>query len=500
MSVAINHNNKESKQKLNKMYFDQTGANTIYEVINGLGKGWLIFALLSIVGSTFSVYMDFVTTMGGIMAFGIALLLAIGLEYFRHLFIKGVFSGMTFFSRVLVGGFGFILLVTAIATHYRSLNVYEQIIINDALTAENEKIQIQRGLTNDNVKALVASNVEVSKGINNNYKGDDESIKRIIESNNELALKLTLLNGESNKFRTDKVLRESSKLAQKTKETLFIIFSLLEFFAVFSIISKLLLALNTDKNVKEIVTTMDKLETLKSTVYEAVGTQLIEQTEAEIKQAQQVANINHQAKMKAIKAPYPTVKNGENDYNQESNKAQIAFNANSGSNPYFSDYCTQNGVYPTYGQNLPISTGSNVDFSGCYTECKSESEKKPKNKKEQPKKATENNTKEEEETTDYVKNIPNDYEMKANENQILDLMMLSYKQKEITLVMFEQGRVRVGDRLVSKRHVKKEFSEDGVISHRDVENTYDMLADLGYIEFRGGFRSLCTIENMIKSK
>jgi hypothetical protein len=204
--------------------------------------------------------------------------------------------------------------------------------------------------------------------------------------------------------------------------------------------------------------------------------------------------------MKSIQAPYPTVNNRENDYKKEANKAQIAFNANSNSNPYLSDYCTQNGQNANSGQNLPILNYSNDEISGCYTKDNTKSEKKPKNKKEQTKKETEENTKEEDRETDYVKNIPHDYEMKANENQILDLMMLSYKQKEIALVMFEQGRVRVGDRLVSKRHVKKEFSEDSVISHRDVENTYDLLSDLGYIEFRGGFRSLCTIENMIKTK
>lgn len=287
------YENNQSRQKLNRQFMHQSGASTMDKVINGFSKGSGVFIFLSILISTFSVYQDFYPALtlamglvlGAVISFFIGFALAVAIEFFRHLSIKGIFA--TSFdgaSRTLIGVIAFLLITTTIITHYRSLDVFGKILVNDALETKNQEIAYQRGLTNDNVKALVEANVEATKGINNGNKGDDDNVEAITLSNNKLIETMIVLNGQSNKYQTDLTIKQSNEMADTVKGTLFVLFIIIEMLAVFGIVSKFLLNRNTDHNVKELATLMDKTQQMQDNVYQALGDKILNDANANIAQ------------------------------------------------------------------------------------------------------------------------------------------------------------------------------------------------------------------------
>jgi len=95
--------------------------------------------------------------------------------------------------------------------------------------------------------------------------------------------------------------------------------------------------------------------------------------------------------------------------------------------------------------------------------------------------------------------IQNKTEQKSNPKEILNLMNFGHKEDEIIKVMFENGAVKMDDRLLQKRIVKKHFAEDRLISAKDISNTYDTLEDMGLIIFKGGYRALADMDSIINT-
>ena len=79
-------------------------------------------------------------------------------------------------------------------------------------------------------------------------------------------------------------------------------------------------------------------------------------------------------------------------------------------------------------------------------------------------------------------------------------MKFNHKENEIIKVAFENGGVKKGDRLLSKRIVKKELEDNRLITKRDIDNCYEKLEGLGLINFKGGYRALANMENIVTNK
>lgn len=457
---TTNFKNQQSRQSLNAMYLNQTGAGTTERVIAGFGRGWVIFALLSIIASTFSVFMDFVTGTGAIVAFIVAFTLAIALEYFRFLAVEGAFSGMTSFSKLLTGVIAGGLLIVAIATHYRSLKTYEKLSIKEDFRTELSYQRDLQAVQNSQITAIIGNNGELSKALaSNGTTADDEIANASIKSNNELISTLATIGAKNNMTNTNLILTQSQQVATQSKNALFLLFIIIEVLAVFSIVAKVLLHLNTDPNVKELVTTIDKLNQLESNVYNNLKGHLIEQTEAKILNATQAQNVDHQNAMKQIgNRPTPT-----KTPQIEPKTLGYTYNPNLGTNAYFMGISNQNepnqenrvNFYPQMPISWELATPLNHQ-----------------------------------EKENLKENLNND---EKEGYKIIDLMMFNHEEGELLKLMFDNNTLKAGDKLIPKRLILAQTKiNEGVLI-----NLYAKLQDMELIEFKNGYRALANIKNKV---
>jgi len=283
--------NYTAKQNLNAHYAQIKGASSINDVAMGFGKGWIVFAVLSSLASAFSFYQDFYKSIGVVTALLLVIVLAVALEFFKHLSIRGMFSSMNLLSRSIVSVIAVGLILTSFYTHYKSIQTFQKNLVSNDLQKEIDYQRDLQKVQNAQVSSILASNAEFAKALNNGTSRDDKLSMDSQKSNNELIKTLTTLSAQNNMNNTNLILRESRASARTTSSAILVIFIMIEIMALFSILSKIIIVDNTDPNVKTLVSVMDRLEEVEGNTYSTLAKQKIEQTNEKIK----VISANQQA-------------------------------------------------------------------------------------------------------------------------------------------------------------------------------------------------------------
>ena len=338
----IHPSNFKARQSLNNQYAQIKGASSINEVALGFGKGWIIFAILSSMASAFSFYQDFYQSLGAILSILIVVTLAVALEGFKHLSIKGMFSDMNLLSRSLISTIAMGLIAVSFYTHYKSIQTFQKNLVNSDLKNE---IAYQRDLQrvqNGQINAILETNAELAKALNNGSKRDDKASSSSVQSNNQLITTLQKLSAQNNMSNTTLLLQQSKETAKTTASAILIIFIMVEIMALFSILSKIIIVDNVSGNVKEFFGLIDKLDELESNTYQSLGYQKIEQTKAKIKAIQ-----NHQEEA-YHESLAPMYHNEQNNKNRVTNKQMPTLNTltSIGDNYLSSNYIKQEEPMP----------------------------------------------------------------------------------------------------------------------------------------------------------
>jgi len=470
----MSSSNFKARQSLNNKYQEIKGALSINEVAEGFSKGWIIFAIFSALASAFSFYQDFNKSLGVIITILLAVVLASALEFFKHLSIRGMFSDMNFASKSLISSLAVGLISVSFYTHYKSVLTFQKNLVNDDLKTE---IAYQRDLQkvqNGQFNEILKSNTALSKALDNGSKTDDIPSADTVQSNNNLIITLSKLSTQNNMNNTALILKESRSAAQTTASAILIIFIMIEIMALFSIVSKIIIVDNVDKGLKDFVEVADKLDQLEANVYSDAIEQKTAQTTARIESKKAQQNRDHQKELIAI-GYTPTLPQGTDTEKAQTPPIypQIGFNGASASNAYFMGIENQNKPYINKGVNLPSVNTSNPYFMGAMHQTK-EPKEETHNKKE------------------HFGNF-------AEEKVIADLLKFNHKEQQIMFEMWENGAVKKGDKLVSKRLVKLSLKEERLITHNEIDTLYAKLEEMGIIVFKNGYRAKAEIENIVKS-
>ncbi len=446
--------NQQAKQQMNKLYLDATGAETQLDVIQWFIKNTLFFQIASVIFSAFGFFYDFRDALGIIGAGILGLGIGVFIEVSRHKSINGAFSSFKPLNKMLMAGVAIILMVIAVAYHFKSLKNFENISVKDTLKEQVLFERDQLKATNANINALIANNTELAKVLNNGKGGDDLLASNAMLSNADLMSALTTLNGSS--YATNLLMEQSTKSAKQTANTLLLLFVTMEFFAVFGVIGKFMLNHETDKSVKEVATTMDKLNTIESNVYMATETALINST---------MGRINEHLNKEPNHSP-TSDNNGGNFYQNQPN-----FNFLTNAYKYAPKPENTNGVigYRHQGENKPKE------------EPKTEAKPEITNDASIP--STEEN--------DNLKENLNDAE------KVLDLMMYNYQDSQIILALFDNGSIGKGERLVKKSLVLAELEDQGV-KEDDYVTLLRRLKKQKLVKFDMGYISNCELKNIVK--
>ncbi len=292
--------NYQARQSLNHQYAQIKGASAINDVAIGFGKGWIVFAILSALASAFSFYQDFYKSLGVLNTILIVIVLAVALETFKHLSIKGMFSSMNFLSKGLISIIAIGLIGVSFYTHFKSIQTFQKNLVGDDL---REEINYQRDLQkiqNKQINTILASNRELSKALNNGSSHDDQPSVRSVESNNALIKTLQKLSVQNNMNNTNLILAQSKASAKTTSSAILVIFIMVEIMALFSILSKIIVVDNVTENIKSFVNVMDRLDELENNTYQSLSSQKVEETQARIKMVQKHQKVLHQAELKKI--------------------------------------------------------------------------------------------------------------------------------------------------------------------------------------------------------
>ncbi|HIP51708.1 MAG TPA: hypothetical protein EYG94_06425 [Campylobacterales bacterium] len=292
--------NFKARESLNKQYSQIKGASSINDVSVGFGKGWIIFAVLSAMASAFSFYQDFNKSLGTIVTVLVVVVLAVALESFKHLSIRGMFSSMNFVSKTLMSFVAIGLIMVSFYTHYKSIATFQKNLVNDDLKSE---ISYQRDLQkvqNSQINTILQTNAEFAKAFNNGSSVDDKLSSSSVLSNNNLIATLQSLSAKNNMTNTNLLLKESRETAKTTASAILVIFIMVEIMALFSILSKIIVVDNVSGNVKEFFNIMDKLEELESNTYKTLGLQQMQQSKEKIKVVQSQQQREHQKEMYLI--------------------------------------------------------------------------------------------------------------------------------------------------------------------------------------------------------
>ncbi len=292
--------NYKARQSLNYQYSQIKGASAINDVAVGFGKGWIVFAVLSALASAFSFYQDFYKSLGMINTILLVIILAIALEAFKHLSIKGMFSSMNFISKGLISFIAIGLIAVSFYTHFKSIQTFQKNLVGDDL---REEISYQRDLQriqNAQISTILASNRELSKALNNGSSHDDQPSVRSVESNNQLIGTLQKLSVQNNMTNTNLILEQSRASAKTTSSAILVIFIMIEIMALFSILSKIIVVDNVSGNVKDFVNVMDRLDELENNTYQSLSSQKVQQTQERIKMVQKHQKVLHKAELQKI--------------------------------------------------------------------------------------------------------------------------------------------------------------------------------------------------------
>lgn len=292
--------NYQARQSLNHQYAQIKGASAINDVAVGFGKGWIVFAILSALASAFSFYQDFYKSLGVIGTIMVVVVLAIALETFKHLSIKGMFSSMNFVSKGLISVIAVGLIGVSFYTHFKSIQTFQKNLVGDDLRKEISYQRDLQNIQNKQISTILASNRELSKALNNGSSNDDQPSVRSVESNNQLISTLQKLSAQNNMSNTNLILKQSQESANTTSAAILVIFIMVEIMALFSILSKIIVVDNVSGNIKDFVNVMDRLDELENNTYQSLSTQKVHETQERIKMVQKHQKVLHRAELKKI--------------------------------------------------------------------------------------------------------------------------------------------------------------------------------------------------------
>ncbi|CAA6801995.1 MAG: Unknown protein [uncultured Sulfurovum sp.] len=292
--------NYKARQSLNYQYAQIKGASSINDVAVGFGKGWVIFAVLSALASAFSFYQDFYKSLGIVSTIIIVIVLAIALEAFKHLSIKGMFSSMNFVSKGLISVIAVGLIAVSFYTHFKSIQTFQENLVGDDLKKEIAYQRDLQNIQNQQISTILASNRELSKALNNGSSNDDQPSVRSVESNNQLISTLQKLSAQNNMANTNLILKQSRETANTTSAAILVIFIMVEIMALFSILSKIIVVDNVSGNIKDFVNVMDRLDELENNTYQSLSSQKVQETQERIKMVQKHQKVLHKAELKKI--------------------------------------------------------------------------------------------------------------------------------------------------------------------------------------------------------
>jgi len=429
----IQESNFKARQSLNKQYAQIKGASSINDVALGFGKGWIVFAVLSAMASAFSFYQDFNQSLGMIITILLVVVLAVALEGFKHLSIKGMFSDMHILSRSLVSVVAIGLIGISFYTHYKSIQTFQKNLVNTDLKSE---IKYQRDLQkvqNGQISSILNTNSELAKALNNGSSSDDKASSASVKSNNELIATLQRLSAQNNMHNTTLLLDQSRSTAKTTASAILVIFIMIEIMALFSILSKIIVVDNVSGNVKEFFGLLDRLDELETNTYESLGYQQMEQTEAKINAVKQYQEQIHQKQLQHIE--------GSNKQPFTSQQAS----------PLSSLPCTLDNYRQKLNNVPPLEQEKIVSSS--INPLKNQGVDRVSATKIQPKKV-----------------------------RALDLKVYDEAEKKLLRILWDNGNIKVGDNLIPRRLVLKEV---GVLKGKSgvLTNLYDKLVENGYAEF-----------------
>ena len=431
--TMIQPSNFKARQSLNNQYAQIKGASSINDVATGFGKGWIIFAILSAMASAFSFYQDFNKSLGVIITLLIVIVLATALEAFKHLSIKGMFSDMNIVSRSLVSTVAIGLIGISFYTHYKSIQTFQKNLVTDDLKNE---IKYQRDLQlvqNGQISAILETNAELAKALNNGSVSDDTASASSVQSNNELIKTLQELSAQNNMTNTALLLQQSRSSAKTTASAILVIFIMIEIMALFSILSKIIVVDNVSSNVKEFFGLIDRLDELESNTYQSLGYQRAEQTQEKIKAVQRYQQIEHKKALAQIANTTPSV------------QQQTA---------------------------MPLSTLSTLPYSSMGYSF--EGTNTP----------TQNENQTREPIIQPLKNqgVEALYNKSKNKIKTIDLKVYDEAEQRLLRILWDNGNIKVGDNLIPRRLVLKEVGDlkgkSGVLT-----NLYNKLVEHGFTEF-----------------
>ncbi len=451
---SIITDNQRAKQKMNSMYLDQTGAKSKVSVISFFSKGVIPFQIFSIIFSAFGFYFDLLDGFGAFGAVAVGVFLGLFIEGSKHYFVKGAFTSFNPIWKLIMAGGAFLFLVIALTYHYKSLTTFQNISVRVDLKeqVQNETQTINKTL--DAINATQANNKALTSVFGNGTSRDDKEATSSIKSNNELAIVLAKMSNRPNS--ANALLKQSEKTASQNKNTLLFLFITVEIFSLFGLIAKGLINSETSEAVKSVTTTSEKLATLEENVVKIVETKMISDT------MERIENAVHD------NSPTLPTTGQQKGYNQP-NKAQIAFNVNSASNGY------SMGTLPSLVQNRENEQNNNVPTSSNAYSLGALHRKEESKKEEKEQKTTEE---------------------EIEGNKIADLLKFTHKENEIMKVMWENGEVKINDKLIPKRLVKLELKNERLITHSEIDKLYEKLEEQGHIVFKNGYRALSEIQNI----
>jgi len=292
--------NYQARQSLNHQYAQIKGASAINDVAVGFGKGWVVFAILSTLASAFSFYQDFYKSLGIINTIIIVTILALALETFKHLSIKGMFSSMNILSKGLVSVIAVGLIGVSFYTHFKSIQTFQKNLIGDDLKNEIAYQRDLQNVQNRQINSILASNKELSKALNNGSSYDDKPSMHTLQSNNQLIATLQKLSVQNNMNNTNLILKQSRATAKTTSSAILVIFIMIEIMALFSILSKIIVVDNVTGNIKDFVNVMDRLDELETNTYQSLSAQKVQQTQERIKMVQRHQKFLHKKELQKI--------------------------------------------------------------------------------------------------------------------------------------------------------------------------------------------------------
>ena len=432
----VKQSNFKARQSLNSQYAQIKGASSINDVAVGFGKGWIVFAVLSAMASAFSFYQDFTQSLGVVVTILLVVVLAVALEAFKHLSIKGMFSDMHLLSRSLVSVVALSLIAVSFYTHYKSIQTFQKNLVTTDL---KDEISYQRDLQkvqNGQIASILATNTELAKALNNGTAHDDVESSSSVQSNNRLIETLQKLSAQNNMHNTNLLLQESRNSAKTTASAILVIFIMIEIMALFSILSKIIVVDNVSNNVKEFFGIIDKLDELETNTYQALGYQQMEQTQAKIKAVQSYQEEVHQERLKEIEYNQPTL----------APEATATFGGGLSCN-----------INRDYGQKRKEVTPLPYESSA----------------------------------SDPVINPLGNYGVEsqrvashqsAEKVKAIDLNVYDEAEQKLLKILWDNGNVKIGDNLIPRRLVLKEVGtlkgKSGVLS-----NLYEKLIENDFIEF-----------------